>query len=82
MQSLSGEIRREWPGTRTKKESMTYGSSFRGNLTSSDPKYSFRWVGTSDTLYVFEAPIDLLSYVSLHKEGWKQHSYVALCCVL
>ena len=30
---------------------------------------------------MFEAPIDLLSYVSLHKEDWKQHSYVALCCV-
>ena len=45
-----------------KKGIYTYGSSFRGNLTSSDPKYSFRWVGTSDTLYVFEAPIDLLSY--------------------
>ena len=64
-----------------KKGIYTYGSSFRGNLTSSDPKYSFQWVGTSDTLYVFEAPIDLLSYVSLHKEDWKQHSYVALCCV-
>ena len=64
-----------------KKGIYTYGSSFRGNLTGSDPKYSFQWVGTSDTLYVFEAPIDLLSYVSLHKEGWKQHSYVALCCV-
>ncbi len=64
-----------------KKGIYTYGPSFRGNLTSSDPKYSFHWVGTSDTLYVFEAPIDLLSYISLHKEGWKQHSYVALCCV-
>ena len=64
-----------------KKGIYTYGPSFRGNLTSSDPKYSFHWVGTSDTLYVFEAPIDLLSYVSLHKEGWKQHSYVVLCCV-
>lgn len=64
-----------------KKGIYTFGMNFRGNLTSSDLKYSFHWVGTSDTLYVFEAPIDLLSYVSLHKEDWKQHSYVALCCV-
>ena len=32
-------------------------------------------------LYVFEAPIDLLSYISLHPEKWQQHSYVALCGV-
>lgn len=64
-----------------KKGIYTYGQSFRGNLTSSDPRHSFHWIGTSDTLYAFEAPIDLLSYISLHKEAWKQHSYVALCCV-
>lgn len=32
-------------------------------------------------LYVFEAPIDMLSYISLHKDNWQQHSYVALCSV-
>lgn len=64
-----------------KKGIYTYGQSFRGNLTSSDPRFSFHWTGTSDTLYVYEAPIDLLSYISLHKEGWEQQSYVALCGV-
>ena len=29
--------------------------------------------------YVFEAPIDLLSYITLHPENWQQHSYVACC---
>lgn len=29
-------------------------------------------------LFVFEAPIDLLSYISLHPNNWQQHSYVAL----
>ncbi|WP_267901510.1 toprim domain-containing protein [Caproicibacter fermentans] len=29
-------------------------------------------------MFVFEAPIDLLSYISLHPQNWKQHSYVAL----
>lgn len=32
-------------------------------------------------LYIFEAPIDLLSYLSLHPKNWQQHSYVALCGV-
>ena len=31
-------------------------------------------------LYVFEAPIDLLSYI-LHPQDWQAHSYVALCGV-
>lgn len=26
-------------------------------------------------------PIDLLSYISLYPEGWKENSYVALCGV-
>lgn len=36
-------------------------------------------VGKSSEVYVFEAPIDLLSYISLNKAGWKNHSYVSLC---
>ena len=64
-----------------KKGIYTYGKSYRGNIEGSDPRYSFHWKGTSDTMYVFEAPIDLISYISLHKEGWENHSYVALCGV-
>lgn len=64
-----------------KKGIYTVGSSYRGNLTSSDPRYSFHWTGQSPVLYVFEAPIDMLSYISLNKPGWRQQSYVALCGV-
>ena len=28
---------------------------------------------------MFEAPIDMLSYITLHPEGWQRHSYVACC---
>ena len=28
---------------------------------------------------MFEAPIDMLSYISLHPENWQEHSYVSLC---
>ena len=34
-----------------------------------------------DTVYVFEAPIDLLSFISLYQRDWQQHSYVSLCGV-
>ena len=28
---------------------------------------------------MFEAPIDLLSYISMHPDNWQTHSYVACC---
>ena len=30
-------------------------------------------------LYVFEAPMDLLSFLTLYPDRWQEHSYVALC---
>ena len=57
------------------------GSNFRQTLPGSEKEYSFHWQGSSEKLYAFEAPIDLLSYISLHPEGWQSHTYVALCGV-
>ena len=53
----------------------------RLNIEGSDPGYSFHYIGNSEILYVFEAPIDMLSFLSLHKQDWKRHSYVSLCGV-
>ena len=56
------------------------GKSYKGNIDSSNPCYSFNRKGTSNRLYVFEAPIDMLSFISTYKNtDWQQHSYVALC---
>lgn len=52
---------------------------YKGNVTGSDIAYAFHYVGTSDRLYVFEAPIDMLAYISMNKQGWEQHTYTALC---
>lgn len=41
--------------------------------------YSFHYVGTDRSLYVFEAPIDMLSFITLYPENWQRHSYVACC---
>ena len=49
------------------------------NVEGSDPRYSFHYVGTGRSLYVFEAPIDMLSYITLYPENWQRHSYVACC---
>ena len=56
-------------------------STYKGNVDSSLPEYSFHWKGTSDRLYLFEAPIDMLSFISLHTVHWKTHSYAAACGV-
>ena len=64
-----------------KRGTYTNGDAFKGNVDSCDPRYSFHWIGQSDTVYVFEAPIDMLSFLSLYRQNWKQHSYVALCGV-
>lgn len=61
-----------------KKGTCSEGKSYRVNVEGSDPRYSFHYIGTDDTLYVFEAPIDMLSYITLHKDNWQAHSYVAL----
>jgi hypothetical protein len=62
-----------------KRSVNSEGKAFRINVEGSDPRCSFHWMGTSDRLYVFEAPIDLMSFISLHQEEWQTHSYAALC---
>lgn len=55
--------------------------SFKGNVSSGTDEYAFHWNGTSNEIYLFEAPIDLLSYISLNNKDWKQHTYAAACGV-
>ena len=62
-----------------KRSVNSEGKTFRINVEGCDPKFSFHHTGTSDRLYVFEAPIDLMSFLSLYPKGWQEHSYVALC---
>ena len=53
-------------------------TGYWGNVEGSDPRYSFNHIGKSNILFVFEAPVDMLSYISLYKKNWQQHSYVNL----
>lgn len=52
---------------------------YKSNTLGSDSRYSFNIPGTSESLYVFESPIDLLSFITLNPVHWKEHSYLALC---
>ena len=62
-----------------KRSANSYGKAFRLNVEGSDPRHSFHHIGKDGSLYVFEAPIDMLSYITLHPENWQEHSYVACC---
>lgn len=62
-----------------KRSTNSYGRTFRANVEGSDARYSFHHLGTDGQLYVFEAPIDLLSYIALHPEDRQAHSYVSCC---
>ena len=60
------------------KGTLTYGDSFCGEVKNSDKQYGFNYRGTSNRLHVFESPVDMLSYISLNKDNWQEHSYLAL----
>lgn len=52
---------------------------FRGDVDGSEKEYFFNYFGGSDRLYVFEAPIDLMSFLTLNKHSyWQQHNFLAL----
>lgn len=61
-----------------KRGTTTFGKSFRQTVEGSDTRYSFAHFGESKKLFVFEAPIDMLSYLTLHPENWHEHSYIAM----
>ena len=56
-------------------------STYKGNAPNGSQEYSFHWHGRSPYVCLFEAPIDMLSFISMHKSNWKQHSYAASCSV-
>ncbi|MBO5014648.1 MAG: DUF3991 domain-containing protein [Bacteroidaceae bacterium] len=56
-------------------------STYKGNAEGSMPEYSFHWNGTSDKLFLFEAPIDMLSYISMNPYQWQKNTYAASCSV-
>ncbi|WP_303796679.1 DUF3991 and toprim domain-containing protein [Ruminococcus flavefaciens] len=66
------------PRQASKRSATTYGNSFRMTVGGSDTRYSFGHFGASNKLYVFEAPIDMLSFITLYPDNWQEHSYITL----
>ena len=66
------------PRQASKRSTNSYGNSFRITCQGSDTRYSFAHFGESKRLYVFEAPIDMLSFLTLYPKEWQKHSYIAM----
>lgn len=49
-----------------------------GEARGSEKTYGFGHIGTDEKLFVFESPIDLLSYITAVPEEWEKHSYISL----
>ena len=65
------------PRQASKRSTITFGEAFKMTVEGSDTRYSFSHFGTSGRLFVFEAPIDMLSFLTLYPDNWQQHSYIA-----
>ena len=52
--------------------------SFRLDVKGSDKTFNFCYRGEGERLFVFEAPIDLLSFLCLFKKEWQKQSYLSL----
>ena len=52
--------------------------NFRLDVKGSDKAFNFSYRGEGERLFVFEAPIDLLSFLCLFKKGWQKQSYLSL----
>ena len=51
---------------------------FRQDVAGAEKSFGFAHRGTDKQLMVFEAPIDLLSFIELFPKNWQQHNYLSL----
>lgn len=64
-------------------------STFLGEVSGSDKRYSFSLSGSSETLYVFESAIDCLSFIELQRmktdelkpDNYSLSSKIERCCI-
>ena len=66
------------PKSACKKSTAEQTKGFRMTVAGSDCRYGFCWRGESSKLYVFEAAIDLMSFITLRNDKWKADSFLAL----
>lgn len=73
-----GKDKEGTPKSACQKSTAEQSKSFRMTVAGSDCRYGFCWRGESSKLYVFEAAIDLMSFITLRNDEWKTDSFLAL----
>ena len=66
------------PRQASKRSTNSFGKTFRITCEGSDTRYSFSHFGKSEKLFVFEAPIDMMSFLTLYPQAWQKNSYIAM----
>ena len=54
------------------------GDGFRVDVAGSDKSCNFAYRSEGTSLFVFEAPIDLMSFIALYPEDWRSRNYLSL----
>lgn len=52
--------------------------SFRMDVQGSDKSHNFAYRSDGKSLFVFEVPIDLMSFIALYPNDWKMRNYLSL----
>jgi hypothetical protein len=66
------------PAWAAKRSTNSFGRGYRGNVSGSDKRYSFNHTGGGSRLFVFESPIDMLSYITMYPADWQAQNYISL----
>lgn len=66
------------PKSASKKSTSNNGNRFKIKVAGSDTSFGFCWRGESERVFVFEASVDLMSFITLSKENWENDNYIAL----
>ena len=66
------------PRQASKRSTNSFGKTFRITCEGSDTRYSFAHFGENERLYIFEAPIDMMSFLTLYPKDWQKNSYIAM----
>ena len=66
------------PKSASKKSTSNNGKNFKIKVTGSDTSFGFCCRGKSERVFVFEASVDLMSFITLSKEDWENDNYIAL----
>lgn len=62
----------------SEKSTVSNNSGFKITVSGSDSNYEFCWRGAGASLFVFDAAVDLMSFVTLNGNSWQNNNYLSI----